>query len=112
MCDNNHQYYILCSFSNELRPLQPLGYQNVGAGIAFEGREMANKTNEVLLHMQTLSDKIKLFTKLSKVSYKSADIFIDGFVFEVYEGSLSGYTSNYHIIYLTLCWRQYPPHTS
>ena len=29
--------------------------QNVGIGITFEGREMANKPNVVLLHMQTLS---------------------------------------------------------
>ena len=61
MGDYNHQYYILYSFSKELRPLHPLGYQNVGTGIAFEGREMANKTNEVLLHMQTQSNKMKLF---------------------------------------------------
>ena len=64
MCDYNHQYYILCSFSNELRPLQPLGYQNVGTGIAFEGREMANKTNEVLLHMQSQSNKIKIIKSI------------------------------------------------
>ena len=71
----------MCSFSNELRPLHPLGYQNVGAGIAFEGREMANKTNEVLLHMQTLSDKIKLFRYYHKY-HKSVAVFSDGF--EVY----------------------------
>ena len=81
MCDYNHQYYILCSFSNELRPLQPLGYQNVGTGMAFEGGEIANKTNEVLLHMQTLSDKIKLFRYYHKY-HKSVAVFSDGF--EVY----------------------------
>ena len=55
MGDYNNQYYILYSFSKELRPLHPLGYQNLGTGITFEGREMANNPNVVLLHMQTLS---------------------------------------------------------
>ena len=63
--------------------------------MAFEGREMANKTNEVLLHMQTQSNPIKLIRNYQKF-HKSVAVFSDGC--EVYEGSLFGYTLNCHII--------------
>ena len=95
MHDHNHKYYIFHSFSEELRPPNPPGSQNVGTRIAFQGREMTYKTYEVLLHMQTLSNKMKLFTYY-QVSYKSVAIFSD--VFEVHKASLFGYTLNCHII--------------
>ena len=49
MHDCNHQYYMLHSFSEELRPLDPSGYKNVRRRIESEGNDTMHTLKRSLI---------------------------------------------------------------